>query len=127
MENWSLPHVFSFNGQEVRYGVAGSGQPLVLIHGTPFSSVVWRRIAPLLAAGRRVYFYDLLGYGQSEKRIGQDVSLGIQNGVLRQLLQHWNVTNPDVIAHDLAEPRRFARINTAEHVVRGHVVVEVEE
>ncbi len=81
----------------------GDGPPLVLIHGTPFSAQVWRRIAPHLAAHRRVYFYDLLGYGQSYKappHKTQDVSLGIQNRILMELIDHWGLDAPDVIAHD---------------------------
>jgi pimeloyl-ACP methyl ester carboxylesterase len=95
-----VPCEFEFGGQVVRYGHAGSGPPLVLVHGTPFSSFVWRRIAPLLSELRTVYWYDLLGYGQSEKKDGQDVSLGNQNRVLTALLEHWELHRPDVIAHD---------------------------
>jgi pimeloyl-ACP methyl ester carboxylesterase len=91
---------FQFNGQVIRYGHAGSGPPLVLVHGTPFSSFVWRRIAPLLSDLRTVYWYDLLGYGRSEMRDGQDVSLAIQNRVLSALLTHWAIDRPDVVAHD---------------------------
>lgn len=98
--NWHLPESFRFEGQEVRWGVMGAGDPLVLVHGTPFSSVVWRRIAPWLAAHRKVFYFDLLGYGQSEKRAGQDVSLGVQNQVLAALLDHWKLQKPDVVAHD---------------------------
>jgi pimeloyl-ACP methyl ester carboxylesterase len=68
---WDLPETFFFEGQQVRYGILGSGEPLVLLHGTPFSSVVWRRIAPHLAGRRRVFYFDLLGYGRSEMRPGQ--------------------------------------------------------
>jgi len=46
-----------------------------------------------------VYYYDLVGYGQSDKRPG-DVSLGIQNKVLAQLLDHWGLDNPAIIGHD---------------------------
>ena len=72
----------------------------MLVHGTPFSSYVWHRIAAHLALTRTVYYYDLLGYGQSEQRDAQDVSLGIQNVLLAELLAHWKLENPDVIAHD---------------------------
>lgn len=75
------PDVFNFRNQQVRFGVTGKGSPLVLLHGTPFSSVVWRRIAPWLAEHYRVFYFDLLGYGCSEKQEGQEVSLGIQNEV----------------------------------------------
>ena len=98
--SWELPETFLFEGQRVRYGVAGSGEPLVLIHGTPFSSVVWRRIAPHLAVHRRVFYFDLLGYGRSEMRSGQDVSLATQSRLFTALLDHWQLAKPDVVAHD---------------------------
>ncbi|MEX5727438.1 pimeloyl-ACP methyl ester carboxylesterase [Rhodovulum iodosum] len=86
-------------GQEIATRVMGEGPPLVLIHGTPFSSHVWHRIAPVLAVRHRVYLYDLLGYGASAKPAG-DVSLGVQNGVLAALFAHWQLDAPGVIAHD---------------------------
>lgn len=91
---------FDFGGDEVAWGAVGAGDPLVLVHGTPFSSVVWRRIAPHLARHRRVYVYDLLGYGRSAQRVGQDVSLGVQPRLLGALLDHWGLERPDVVAHD---------------------------
>ncbi|CAB3803822.1 hypothetical protein LMG28614_05895 [Paraburkholderia ultramafica] len=100
MQTWPLPEGYTFRDQTVRYNVTGNGAPLVLIHGTPFSSYVWHRIAAHLAQTRTVHYYDLLGYGQSEQRDGQDVSLGIQNVLLAELLAHWKLKNPDVIAHD---------------------------
>jgi pimeloyl-ACP methyl ester carboxylesterase len=99
-DSWNLPESFEFEGQCVRYGIIGEGPPLVLVHGTPFSSVVWRRIAPHLARRRRVFYCDLLGYGRSEMRAGQDVSLGVQNRLLAALFDHWALRRPDVVAHD---------------------------
>jgi pimeloyl-ACP methyl ester carboxylesterase len=100
MREWHVPETFTFDGQTVRHGIIGEGRPLVLVHGTPFSSYVWHRIAPLLAAHRRVHYYDLLGYGRSEMREGQDVSLAVQNQVLAALLELWGLERPDVVAHD---------------------------
>jgi pimeloyl-ACP methyl ester carboxylesterase len=97
---WNLPNVFEFEGQRIRWGMIGEGAPLVFVHGTPFSSVIWRRIVPYFASRRRVYFYDLLGYGQSEMRDGQDVSLGVQNIAFAALLDHWGLESPDVVGHD---------------------------
>jgi pimeloyl-ACP methyl ester carboxylesterase len=91
---------YIFRGQSVRYWVEGAGPALVLVHGTPFSSHVWHRIAPYFAATHTVYRFDLLGYGQSEKHAQQDVSLGVQNHLLEELLAHWRLSAPDVVAHD---------------------------
>ena len=101
MSEWNLGKEFSYSGGVVRYDVQGDGPPLVLVHGTPWSSFNWRHIIPALARWWTVYFYDLLGYGQSEKRSGQDVSLAAQNQVLRALLEHWGLESPFMVGHDL--------------------------
>ncbi|HEV2267836.1 MAG TPA: alpha/beta hydrolase [Steroidobacteraceae bacterium] len=100
--SWSLPETFLFEGQAVRCGSLGRADrpPLVLVHGTPFSSVVWRRIAPHLTGHRQVFYYDLLGYGRSEMRPNQNVSLAVQGRLFAALLSHWRLSKPDVVAHD---------------------------
>ncbi len=95
-----LPNTSVINGNAVRWGRTGDGPPLVAIHGTPFSSQVWRRIVPCLTDRRTIYYFDLVGYGQSEMREGQDVSLGVQNKVLVSLFEEWGLERPDVLAHD---------------------------
>jgi pimeloyl-ACP methyl ester carboxylesterase len=95
-----LPGKSIIEGNTVRWGAIGEGPPLVAIHGTPFSSQVWRRIVPHLANRRTVYFFDLVGYGQSEMREGQNVSLAVQNRVLKALFSEWGLDRPDVLAHD---------------------------
>src|SRR5215469_14256377 len=96
----SLHEVFNFEGQRVAYDVLGDGRPIVMVHGTPFSSYVWRNIARELARGYRVFLFDLLGYGQSEMRDGQDVSLAVQNRLLTALLSYWNLKHPNMLCHD---------------------------
>jgi len=100
MRRWQLEGEYQFRGQSVRYACTGEGPPLLFVHGTPFSSYVWHRIVPHFTRTHRVYYFDLLGYGQSEQREGQDVSLGVQNMLLAELLDHWALDNPDVVAHD---------------------------
>lgn len=95
-----LPNTSMIQGNAVRWGRIGDGPPLVAVHGTPFSSQVWRRIAPLLAAHRTVYYFDLIGYGQSEMREDQDVSLAVQNKALVALCREWELERPDILAHD---------------------------
>ena len=113
---WELPYGFDFRGQTVRFNIVGSGEPLVFVHGTPFSSVVWRRIAPHFT-DRRIHYFDLLGYGQSDMRDGQDVSLAVQNELFAALLAHWRLNRPDIVAHDFggATALRTHLINKADY------------
>jgi pimeloyl-ACP methyl ester carboxylesterase len=94
-----VPERFTFDGHAVRWGRIGQGPPLVLLHGTPFSSWEWHRVAPHLARGRTVYFHDMLGYGRSAMPAA-DVSLGVQNRLVAALWAEWGIDRPDVVAHD---------------------------
>ena len=74
----------------------------MLVHGTPYSSFLWRDVAPALArAGRRVYVFDHLGYGQSDKRDGQDLTLAAQARNFAALLRRWDLDRPGVVACDI--------------------------
>ena len=95
-----LPYTSNIDDNAVQWGKTGDGPPLVAIHGTPFSSQVWRRIVPHLMDSRTIYYFDLVGYGKSEMREGQDVSLAVQNKVLAALFREWNLDRPDILAHD---------------------------
>ncbi len=96
----ALNQTFDFNGQKVAWGKMGQGYPLVLVHGLPWSAQAWRNIAPWLARERTVYFYDMIGCGQSEKFEGQDVSEASQNELLTQLVNYWALDRPDIVGHD---------------------------
>jgi len=100
LTKWNLSQRFNSPYGEIAYDTFGSGEPLLMIHGTPFSSFVWRNFASAIAAHFQVYLYDLVGYGQSEKHAGQDVSLGVQSKILPELLDFWQLDAPTVIAHD---------------------------
>lgn len=99
--DWTLGEEFETPGGTVRWRVLGRGDPVVLVHGTPYSSFLWRDIAPALARTRAVYVFDHLGFGQSEQREGQDLSLAAHARNLAQLLNHWGLSSPSVVAHDI--------------------------
>lgn len=99
MNSWSLPHTFDFEGRPVKYGVMGEGEPLVLVHGTPWSSFNLRHLIRGLSYHYKVYYFDLLGYGESDQLEG-DVSLGIQNKLLDALIQYWKIESPFIVGHD---------------------------
>ena len=55
------------NGILQHYVDAGSGAPVVLLHGFPETSYAWRQQIPVLAQHYRVIAPDLRGYGETEK------------------------------------------------------------
>jgi len=129
MAEWALEQRWESPSGTIRYDVFGGGPPLVLVHGTPSSTYLWRHVIPKLARERTVYAYDLLGYGASEKRDNQDVSLGAQTRLLAQLLDHWELEQPAIVGHDfggaitlrthLLERRPFSAIALLDPVALG--------
>ncbi|MBV7392630.1 alpha/beta fold hydrolase [Mameliella sediminis] len=88
----------------IAHGVHGKGAPVVLIHGTPSSSYIWRNVLPsLVEAGYRVHVYDLLGYGLSERPRDPavDTSVTGQVAILEGLLDLWGLDDLHLVAHDI--------------------------
>lgn len=102
MNAWRLTHCYETTCGQVRWDRLGAPEadPVVLLHGTPFSSRVWHEIAPALAREHLVYVWDMPGYGSSEKFEGQDLSLDALARVFMELIEHWHLQRPAVIAHD---------------------------
>ncbi len=60
---------FAWSQGDIAYAVKGRGEPLVLVHGiyAGASSFEYRRVFDLLSQNYRVYAFDLLGFGLSER------------------------------------------------------------
>ncbi len=101
MKNWRLRERHHTQQGVVAWDRFGTGLPVVLVHGTPWSSFVWRQISAALSATHTVYVFGLPGFGASEKRAGQNVSLDAQGRVLIELMDHWELARPSLVAHDI--------------------------
>ncbi|MBF8186938.1 alpha/beta hydrolase [Nonomuraea sp. K274] len=99
--DWTLGEEFETPDGVVRWAVMGHGDPVVLVHGTPYSSFLWRDVAPALALTRQVFVFDHLGFGRSDQHEGQDLSLAAHAGHFSRLLDHWGLSRPSVVAHDI--------------------------
>ena len=54
-------------GREMAYVEVGEGEPIVLLHGNPTSSYLWRNVLPHLQRRGRCIVPDLIGMGDSDK------------------------------------------------------------
>jgi len=89
--------------------VAGSGPPLLLLHGYPQTSAIWHRVAPRLARRYTVVATDLRGYGDSSKPPG--------------LADHGNYSKREMAADQVAVMRElgFGKFFIAGHDRGGRV------
>lgn len=58
---------FDHNGVEIAFVRAGTGIPLLLLHGFPQTKALWNKVATDLARDYSVVVADLRGYGDSSK------------------------------------------------------------
>jgi pimeloyl-ACP methyl ester carboxylesterase len=87
-------------GGTLAYTAAGSGEPLLLIHGLGGTRRTWRNIIGPLAATHRVIAPDLPGHGDSDAPAG-DYSLGAHAAALRDLLVALGHPTATVAGHSL--------------------------
>jgi len=96
--------------------------PVLLIHGEPTWSYLFRKMIPVLtAAGHRVIAPDLIGFGKSDKPVNEDdYSYQMQVDVMTELVQRLKLKEVTFFGQDwgglvglrviAAEPERFARV-----------------
>ncbi|MFK8397990.1 alpha/beta fold hydrolase [Pseudomonas sp. BGr12] len=92
---------FTFRGHAVRYWSAGSGAPLLLVHGFPTASWDWHYLWQPLAERYRLIACDMLGFGDSAKPRGHDYRILEQADLQQALLEHLGVREPvHLLVHD---------------------------
>lgn len=97
---WHVTEEVLTSAGRVAAGAAGDGPDLVLAHGWPWSSFSWHRVIPALAETHRVLWYDMPGFGMSEKCPDQSTAFDVQGAVFAEMLSHWKLSRPKVLAHD---------------------------
>lgn len=111
-----LSRRFASSLGEVAWDSEGEGPDLLLVHGTPTSSLIWRPVIDRLKTRFRLTWLDLPGYGASQKFSGQEVRLRAFARVLWELCQEAGLTHPHLVGHDFG----------AAAVLGAHLVEGVE-
>ena len=90
----------TLHGHRVAFRMAGSGPPIILIHGITGSSENWGAVWDALAERHTVIAPDLLGHGQSAKPRG-DYSMGAFASGVRDLVASQEIGPATVVGHSL--------------------------
>jgi len=90
---------FETSGGALAYHDEGEGPAVVLLHGFPLSSYLWRGLIPALASRHRVLAPDLLGLGASDKPASVPLDIRAQAGYVSELLAHLGIDRVALIGH----------------------------
>jgi len=97
------PHWLEFEGLRMHYVDEGSGDPVLLVHGEPTWSFLWRKIVPQLPG--RAIAPDLIGFGRSDKP--EDVgwySYDRHVASLATLVETLDLSRLTLVVHDWGGP-----------------------
>ncbi len=93
------------DGHTIHYQEAGEGLPVLLVHGWPTSSFLWRNVMPAMASDRRVLAIDLPGHGDSDKPLDVDYNVEFFSSIIDGFLREVGVDGPiGLVVHDLGGP-----------------------
>jgi haloalkane dehalogenase len=84
----------------------GEGSPVLMLHGEPTWSYLWRKVAPpVLEAGHRVILPDLVGFGRSDKPMDERwYSYDRHTAAIAALLEHLDLRDATFVLHDWGGP-----------------------
>ena len=100
------PHYVDVGGMRVAYLDEGSGQPLVMLHGEPSWSFLFRHvIPPLRDAGYRCIAIDYVGFGRSDKPVDVEwYSYDRHTEVVTAVLDEVGIRDAVLVGHDWGGP-----------------------
>jgi uncharacterized protein (TIGR00369 family) len=120
---------------DIAYVRKGQGPAVLLLHGIPSSSYLWRDVIDPLSARFDVLAPDLLGYGDSDKRLDADLSIAAQARYMVAFMETIGIHEAAVIGHDIGggvaqlmavdEPQRVARLILIDSAVDNNWPVPV--
>ena len=86
----------------LHYAEAGTGEPVVLLHGFPTWSYLWREVQPLLAErSLHTFAVDLMGFGRSDKPEYRDLGVAAQADLVAGFIVTLGVGPVALVGHDL--------------------------
>lgn len=105
------------------YVIAGSGEPLVLLHGFPETSYAWRKVIPALAQRYTVVAPDLRGFGASDRpNSGYDKRTVAED--VRQLVGQLGLGPINLVSHDVGMMVGYSYAAVFSESVRRLVLME---
>ncbi|KAI1374258.1 putative hydrolase [Hypoxylon crocopeplum] len=113
----------------IHFRYAGSGPPLLLVHGNPQFSLTWQFIGPILAQNYTVIAPDNRGAGDSSIPPDGNYSATASAADLKGVLDFLNISSAYVFAHDKGvgmavalaaqSPGLVKKLGLAEYVLPG--------
>ena len=124
--NTPLTHHYTEVGEVMlHYVTAGSGPPIVLLHGWPQTWYEWRHIIPELAESYTVIAPDMRGLGDSSRPLNGYDKATVANDIWQLVSEHLGYDAFHLVGHDWGGPTAFALASAHPDAVTTLTIVDV--
>jgi haloalkane dehalogenase len=97
-------HYLEIDGNQIHYVDEGTGPTLLLVHGNPVWSFVYREVIEALKDSFRCVAVDLAGFGLSRAAPGFSCLPADQSALLTQFIEQLDLSDYSVVVHDWGGP-----------------------
>lgn len=129
MEFTPSPQLFPFESRwfdstagRIHYVDEGSGQPILMCHGNPTWSFLYRHVIAKLRGGFRCIGVDYPGFGRSDRPTGYGYTPGEHASVVSELVSDLDLADMLVMGHDWGGPIGLSAACTDAERVSGLVL-----
>jgi len=115
------PQYVEVNGARIHYVEAGTGDPILCLHGEPTWSYLYRKMLPALSTVGRAMAMDMVGFGRSDKFSEmEEYSFQMHHDMIAGFITALDLRNITLVCQDWGGilglpiatemPERFARL-----------------
>lgn len=95
------PNVIQVQGNAITYYREGQGETILFVHGITTYSFIWMDLIPYLNDKYDIVLIDLLGCGDSDKPLKEDLSLKRQAHLIKDFCQILGIDKMHMVCHDV--------------------------
>lgn len=101
MDAFNNPNRIEIQGNSIAWYREGEGEVVIFVHGITTYSFIWKKVVPYFKYNYQVVLIDLLGCGDSDKPLNQDISLKRQAHLLKEFCDKLHISKLHLVCHDV--------------------------
>lgn len=118
------PHFLEVNGGQLHYVDEGDGAPILMVHGQPTWSFMYRHLIRELSAKYRCIAFDHIGFGRSDKPSSWPYTPELHAANMGTLVEHLGLKEVNLVVHDWGGPIGLGWATTHRESIRRIIALD---
>ncbi len=101
MDIYNHPQNIEVRGKKITYYRHGKGETILFVHGITTYSFIWKEIIPFFKDDYEIVMLDLLGTGDSDSSLNENISIKKQAHVIKDFCDQLQLSKIHLVCHDI--------------------------